>query len=143
MFESAVTPVLADIAANDTSGWVSGSVLLAIVSAIFGGGGLVYGGYKGRQAKEEAERRTVEGTVKAQIPQPLTQEQSASQANWKENAKDHENIFGRITALEKGHAELKGTVEAKFSYMEKQLDRLTDMVQQLFDKIITGNRRKA
>jgi len=132
--------LLADAVASGQD-WISGQTLIAVISAIFGGGGIVYGGWKGRQAKEEAERRLVSGTVHAQIPQPLTQEQSANQASWKDNAHDHENLFNRMSKVEKDVARIEAKTDATFQFIQKQLDQLTNMTTQLFEKII-GKARK-
>jgi len=118
----------ATAAADD--GWISGSALVSILSAIFGGGGLVYGGWKGRQAREEAERRRVEGEVKANVPQPLAvelKERFVSKETFRDHCnrieqalKDHatdnernfEALYNLVRANDKLTATIAGTLEA-------------------------------
>ena len=78
---------------------------------------------------------------KTAIPQPCTVEQSGYQAKMKENDKAHENLFNRMSAVEQKIAAVDARVDAKFSGLEKQLDGLTDMVRQLFDRICGGKRK--
>ena len=113
-------PILALFAATAAAddGWISGQTLVAILSAIFGGTGLAYGGWKGRQAREEAERRRVEGEVKANVPQPLSVElkerfvtRSEFEKHVAENRGDHENIFNRLSANDKNVGRMLGLLE--------------------------------
>lgn len=74
-------------------------------------------------------------------PDPIRTEQSNLQVAWKDNAKDHENIFARMQAQEIKLAELSGRVDAQFKNIEKQLDTVTDMLSKLFDRIMGGKRK--
>ncbi|MDO5320330.1 MAG: hypothetical protein Q4G65_17010 [bacterium] len=125
-------PILALFAATAAAddGWISGQTLVAILSAIFGGTGLAYGGWKSRQAREEAERRRVEGEVKANVPQPLSVElkerfvtketfrdhcqriEQALKDHAKDNGRDFESIYNLVRANDKLTATIAGTLEA-------------------------------
>ena len=74
-------------------------------------------------------------------PNPLSIEQTAYQASQKENAKDHENLFLRMNALEKEHSALAAKVDARFDAITEQLRETKDMVRQLFDRICGGKRK--
>lgn len=78
---------------------------------------------------------------KTAIPQPCTVEQSGYQAKMKENDKAHENLFSRVAIVEQKLAAVDAKVDAKFSGLEKQLDGLTDMVRQLFERICGGKKK--
>lgn len=75
------------------------------------------------------------------VNDPLTVEQTGYQAKMKENDKAHENLFARVAVAEQKIASVDAKVDAKFSGLEKQLDGLTDMVRQLFDRIVGGKRK--
>ena len=75
-------------------------------------------------------------------PNPLSIEQTSYQASQKENAKDHENLFGRVAKLEQSVARIEATVDAKFDAFSEQLRETKDMVRQLFERIIGGAKRK-
>ena len=75
-------------------------------------------------------------------PNPLSIEQTAYQASQKENAKDHENLFGRVARLEKSVSRIDAKVDAKFDAITEQLRETKDMVRQLFERIIGGAKRK-
>ena len=77
---------------------------------------------------------------KTSVPQPCTVEQSRYQAKMKENEKDHENLFLRMSTLEKEHAALSAKVDAKFDAITEQLRETKDMVRQLFDRICKGKK---
>lgn len=67
-------------------------------------------------------------------PDPLHIEQSAYQAQMKSNAHDHENMFSRISVLEKDVSALKAENVAQ----TKILDRMASQVDKLYDRIICG-----
>lgn len=68
-------------------------------------------------------------------PSPLTIEQTAYQAQMKDNAKDHENLFARMARLEQQFAAIDAKVDAKFDAIKEQLAETKDMVRQLFERI--------
>lgn len=125
-------PILALLAATAAvdDGWISGQTLVAILSAIFGGTGLAYGGWKGRQAREEAERRKVEGEVRANVPQPLSVElkerfvtnetfrdhcshiENALKDHAQDNERNFEALYNIVRANDKLTATIAGTLEA-------------------------------
>ena len=74
------------------------------------------------------------------VNDPLTVEQTGYQAKMKENEKDHENLFLRMSSLEKEHAALSAKVDAKFDAITEQLRETKDMVRQLFDRICKGKK---
>lgn len=118
MFNTAVLPFLADAGASGGD-WISGQTLVAILSAIFGGTGLAYGGWKGRQARDEAARRRVEGAVDARVPQPLAVElkerfvtRREFDAHVAEQRGDLENIFARLSANDKNVGLMLGKLES-------------------------------
>ena len=74
------------------------------------------------------------------VNDPLTIEQTGYQAKMKENEKDHENLFLRMSSLEKEHAALSAKVDAKFDAITEQLRETKDMVRQLFDRICKGKK---
>ena len=75
-------------------------------------------------------------------PNPLSIEQTAYQASQKENAKDHENLFGRVARLEQSVSRIDAKVDAKFDAITEQLRETKDMVRQLFDRICGGKKKK-
>ena len=77
---------------------------------------------------------------KTSVPQPCVTEQTSYQAKMKENEKDHENLFLRMSSLEKEHAALSAKVDAKFDAITEQLRETKDMVRQLFDRICKGKK---
>ena len=129
MFNTAVLPFLADAGASGGD-WISGQTLVAILSAIFGGTGLAYGGWKGRQAREEAERRKVEGEVRANVPQPLSVElkgrfvtnetfrdhcsriENALKDHAQDNERNFEALYNLVRANDKLTDTIAGTLEA-------------------------------
>ena len=58
-----------------------------------------------------------------------------------ENEKDHENLFIRMSSLEKEHAALSAKVDAKFDAITEQLRETKEMVRQLFDRICKGKKQ--
>lgn len=78
---------------------------------------------------------------KTAIPQPCTVEQSGYQAKMKENDKAHENLFNRMSAVEKQLAAVDAKVDAKFDSITEQLRETKEMVRQLFDRICGGKRK--
>ena len=125
-------PILALLAATATvdDGWISGQTLVTILATIFGGTGLAYGGWKGRQALEESERRKVEGEVKADVPQPLSVElkerfvtketfrdhcnriETALKDHAQDNERNFEALYNLVRANDKLTATIAGTLEA-------------------------------
>lgn len=72
------------------------------------------------------------------VPQPLVQEQTSGQAWWKDNAKDHEDIFNRLRNNESAIA----TLMERSIAQGKTLDRMADQVSSLYDRIICGGGKK-
>ena len=72
------------------------------------------------------------------VPQPLVQEQTPGQAWWKDNAKDHEDIFNRLRKNESAIA----TLMERSIAQGKTLDRMADQVSSLYDRIICGGKKK-
>jgi len=131
LIASTAATAVAESAQPGSSDWISGSTLIAIISAICGAGGVV----GGRVWGESSARK-----VKAEIPQPCIQEQSPSQANWKTNEHDHENLFNRVAKAEKDIARIEAKTDATFQFVQKQLDALTQMTTQIFNKLIKGDK---
>ena len=75
---------------------------------------------------------------KTQVPQPCTVEQSSYQAAMKANAKDHENIFLRMSSVEKDVAGIKADNAAQ----NRLLDRMVNRIDALYDRIILGGKKK-
>jgi hypothetical protein len=75
---------------------------------------------------------------KTQIPQPCTVEQSSYQAAMKANAKDHENLFLRMSSVEKDVAGIKADNAAQ----NRLLDRMVNRIDALYDRIILGGKKK-
>lgn len=73
-------------------------------------------------------------------PDPLRVQQSGYQASMKENAKDHENLFGRVACLEQSVARIDAKVDAKFDAITEQLKDTKEMVRQLFERICKGKK---
>lgn len=124
---------------------VSGGMSLIsseLITAIFTGMAAVLGviWQKSRNDKKLAEKDEEIKRIKAEIPQPLSVEQTGYQAKMKAIDKQVENLFERIRVQEMNLSELAGKVDAKFSGLEKQLDGLTDMVRQLFERICKGRK---
>jgi len=74
-------------------------------------------------------------------PFPVQNEQTSNQAHWKDNSHDHENLFNRMSKVEKDVARIEAKTDATFQFIQRQLDQLTNMTTQLFEKII-GKARK-
>ena len=73
-------------------------------------------------------------------PNPLSIEQTAYQASQKENAKDHENLFGRVARLEQSVSRIDAKVDAKFDAITEQLKDTRGMVRQMFERICKGRK---
>ena len=71
-------------------------------------------------------------------PNPLSVEQTAYQAKMKENEKDHENLFFRMSAVEKEVAGIKAETAAQ----TRILDRMVSRIDALYDRIILGGKKK-
>ena len=115
--------VLMAAAAGDDQGIVAkGSLVIgsSVVSAIVGW----------LASKKHAE--------KTAIPQPCTVEQSSYQAAMKANAKDHENLFLRMSSVEKDVAGIKADNAAQ----NRLLDRMVNRIDALYDRIILGGKKK-
>lgn len=70
-------------------------------------------------------------------PNPLTVEQTAYQAQMKDNAKDHENLFARMARAETDIAAIKADNVAQ----NRLLDRMANQIEKLYDRIICGKRK--
>ena len=132
-------------AASAKAAEVSGGMSLIsseLITAIFTGMAAVLGviWQKSRNDKKLAEKDEEIKRIKAELPQPLAVEQSNYQATMKANAKDHENLFGRIAKLEQAQAALAAKVDAKFDSISEQLRETKDMVRQLFERICKGKK---
>ena len=115
LFTTAVQPFLAD-AASATSGdgvafAIGGTALGALCTALVNI-------WRARNQKTEI------------TPNPLVQEQSAQQALWKDNARDHADIFERLRKVE---ADVAGHAAAILS-MKDLLNKIYDMVTKLYLK---------
>ena len=141
--------VLAAAAAANDGDLISGKVIVALFSAIFAAGGGIWIGRKGGESAAERGWAEREQKLRAEIANelrtkivndPLTIEQTGYQAKMKENEKDHENLFLRMSSLEKEHAALSAKVDAKFDAITEQLRETKDMVRQLFDRICKGKK---
>ena len=75
---------------------------------------------------------------KTSVPQPCTVEQSNYQAAMKANAKDHENLFLRMSSVEKDVAGIKADNAAQ----NRLLDRMVNRIDALYDRIILGGKKK-
>lgn len=96
---------------------------------------------RGWAEKEKKLRAEIANELRTKIVNdPLTIEQTGYQAKMKENEKDHENLFLRMSSLEKEHAALSAKVDAKFDAITEQLRETKDMVRQLFDRICKGKK---
>ena len=122
----AILMMAAAAAAGDDQGIVANGSLVV-------GSGVISALVTWLAAKRHAE--------KTQVPQPCTVEQSSYQAAMKANSKGHENLFLRMSAIEKEHAALSAKVDAKFDAITEQLRETKDMVRQLFDRICEGKKK--
>ena len=97
---------------------------------------------RGWAEKEQKLRAEIANELRTKIlNDPLHVEQSGYQAAMKENAKDHENFFMSIRALEQKYSALSAKVDARFDAITEQLRETKDMVRQLFDRICGGKRK--
>ena len=141
--------LMAAAAAASDGDLISGKVIVALFSAIFAAGGGIWIGRKGGESAAERGWAKREQDLRAEIANelrtkivndPLTVEQTGYQAKMKENEKDHENLFIRMSAIEKEHAALSAKVDATFDAITEQLRETKDMVRQLFDRICKGKK---
>ena len=95
--------------------------------------GLIGAWLKSRSASEDARRHA--DAVKP--PQPFIQEQSGYQADMKENFKAHENLFARVSALEKITAGHDASIQAQ----REMIDRMFGMLTAIYDRIIGGSKK--
>lgn len=103
-----------------------------------GGGGLIFGRHFGKKAAaDEFEKRQISGEVTTKLPQPFSVEQTAYQAQMKDNAKDHENLFARMARAETDIAAIKADNVAQ----NRLLDRMANQIEKLYDRIICGKRK--
>lgn len=61
-------------------------------------------------------------------PDPLNIQQSSYQAWMKDNARDHENLFSRLSIVEQKVAAIDAKVEAKFEAISEQLKDIKMMI---------------
>ena len=73
----------------------------------------------------------------AAVPQPLVQEQTADQANWKRNEAAHTEIFRRLAAVEQKTA----SHDASLAAQGEMQRRMFDMITALYDRIIGGKKK--
>lgn len=71
-------------------------------------------------------------------PDPLHVEQSQEQALWKENAKDHSNIFDRLRLVESNVA----SHQASLTSLKDMQDKMYCMITALYEKICNGRKQK-
>lgn len=71
-------------------------------------------------------------------PNPLKVERSGESVAWKDNAKAHENLFTRMTALEQAVASDK----TRLIIFEKQLDRMSDRIDKIYERVCEGKKGK-
>lgn len=135
--------LLADATASAAQ--VSGGMSLIsseFITALFTGMAAVVGVIWQRSANKRALEKKDEEIkrIKAEIPQPLSVEQTAYQAKMKENEKDHENLFCRVSKIEQDVARIEAKSDANAISIQRQLDSLTNMVSQLFERIVKGKK---
>ena len=70
-------------------------------------------------------------------PNPLSIEQTAYQAAMKDNNRDHENLFSRMSSVEKDVAAIKADNVAQ----NRILDRMANQIEKLYDRIICGGKK--
>lgn len=104
--------------------WMSAGFVKALGAAISAVLGAI--GYKVFSRKVKVE------------PDPMHIEQSNEQVKWKDNCHDHENIFNRLSKLEKTVAAL----DERSNAQAKTLDRMASQVEKLYDRIILGGKTK-
>ena len=133
-------------AANDGD-LISGKMIAALFAAIFAGGGGIWIGRKGCESaaergwakREESLRTEIANQLRMKITNdPLSVEQSSYQAAMKANAKDHENLFFRMSSVEKDVAGIKADNAAQ----NRLLDRMVNRIDALYDRIILGGKKK-
>lgn len=106
------------------------------LSLTIGGAALTtIGGIIGSILKAWSSKKHAEATA---VPQPLQQEQTATQAAWKENAHDHADLFDRMRKNESAIA----TLMERSIAQGKTLDRMADQVSSLYDRIICGGKKR-
>ena len=94
---------------------------------------------RGWAEKEQKLRAEIANELKAKIlNDPLHVEQSGYQAKMKENEKDHENLFLRMSSVEKDVAGIKADNAAQ----NRLLDRMVNRIDALYDRIILGGKKK-
>ena len=134
------TLVLAAAAATSDDGIVAkGSLAVgsSVVTAILAW----LSAKRGWAAKEQKLRAEIANDLRMKITNdPLSVQQTGYQAKMKENEKDHENLFLRMSSQEKEHAALSAKVDAKFDAITEQLRETKGMVRQLFDRICKGKK---
>lgn len=116
LFTTAVQPFLADAGSSATGGdgvafAIGGTALGAICTALVNI-------WRSRNQRTEI------------APNPLAVEQTAQQALWKDNARDHADIFDRLRKVE---ADVAGHTAAIIS-MKDMLNKIYDMVTKLYLK---------
>ena len=144
MFVTAST-LLATTEAAATAASVSGDMSLIsseLITAIFTGMAAVLGvvWQKGKNKAALAEKENEIKRIKAEMPQPLSVEQSAYQASMKENARDHENLFARMAVVEQTCSRVEAKMDASLDSINEQLKTQGNMVLQLFERICKGRR---
>lgn len=89
--------------------------------------------------KEQKLRAEIANELRIKITNdPLSVEQSSYQAAMKSNAKDHENLFLRMSSVEKDVAGIKADNAAQ----NRLLDRMVNRIDALYDRIILGGKKK-
>ena len=102
------------------------------------GGGIVLSGAMVMKLAEMwfAARRAREQKTEIS-PTPLPVEQSSQQALWKDNAKDHADIFDRLRKVEAETAAQRAEIENT----KTMQGRMFDMISALYDRIIGGKKK--
>lgn len=121
-YTTAVQPLFAAAAdtSGDNTGIIIGSGAVGAIAALIGS-----------WIKARYSKTTVE-------PNPLEIQQTSNQALWKDNAKDHADIFDRLRKVE---ADVAGHSQAIIALKDLQ-NKIYDMVSKLYEKVCNGGKRK-
>lgn len=141
----AILTLVATAATANDGDLISGKVIAGIFAAIFAAGGGIWIGKRNGEkdwAKRESDLRAeIANELRTRIindPLHVQNEQTAGQAWWKDNAKDHADIFNRLRNNESAIA----TLMERSIAQGKTLDRMADQVGSLYDRIICRGKKK-
>lgn len=132
----AATAAAGSAKAAEVSGGMS-LISSELITAIFTGMAAVLGviWQRGRNKDALREKDDEIRRIKAELPQPLSVEQSSYQATMKENARDHENLFGRIAVAEQAISRVEAKLDTGIAAINEQLKNQGAM---LFERICKG-----